>query len=622
MPRYRKNATVPELLEQYEQSGVMPPEFGGSSVQTSARPRGVKRRGKVKVPKIGDWKRTPKQRGLKQGYLWKPPAAWRPASGYFYIFPAPNKRSAGATRFFYVTDGIQVLSTQHRTKSEAVKALKGILKGDEAKLRVNPPNPLTRHEQGQIRWRAMKDMRRAMAEPTDAQQMYRVGRTESAVEIARDFGPGRTGTRGAPVRGNPEDGEIVDVNAELSTDVYAERENPLTDEETMAVLVSESHASDFAATNKRLADSAGEPQAGTWRGNQLHDEGEAWAYRRVRERFGADRENPLTDEETRKVMGRKFSSERMAQRHPDPGVRQFHAGAGHAYNDVVTQFGQRVGRAHRSNPANPLTFTEVEEIEQLADQAEGAKNKAPWPDSMYHRGKEDAFGHVSADFNDQVRDEYGMRKPTRTAKKKAKRKRKNPHRRAARAAKAQRGGLSIPQHRMLERLTRGTGIGKSDLQFGELGTLQSLVRMKLVSELKTKWKITAKGRKLVAPRRRKNPKMKPTMRKLSPEASRRLAKKATKKAAKKKAAPKRRNAANVCKFTVALEKGKRGARCTISYPKGIFKSREEALRNIQTELRAKFKRLSKAPAITSCAWRYTDKGKTRGRWHFTAKKAA
>jgi len=382
-----------------------------------------------KVPKIGDWRRTPKQRGLKQGYLWAPSGHWRPPGGAFYIFPAPNKRSNGATRFWYVTNGVRVLSTQHRTKSEAVKALKGMLSGVEAQLRVNPPNPLTRDEAAEL------DRRRSVAE--DAGQ--------ELSELAQD------------------------------PDLHPDQVAPL---------------------------------------------------------------------------------------HRGLGEREGYA---HGMREVARDFGPR------SNPAI------VEESTGIMDVYDAPAANPP-----------------------------------------LKRKRKRAAKRAAP------GELSAPQKRLLTQLKRAA-IAKDDVEFRHRAVLAALKRRKLVSELKTKWKITAKGRKAAGGKsggRSGAPKAhRRAVGKVRSGAARKPRKKSKKKPKKKSKKKSKKRQSPVMSFTVPLERGKQGAKCKVSYPRKLFKNREEALRNIQRELRAKFTQLKKAPVITSCTWRYSDQARTRGRWHFTAKGA-
>jgi hypothetical protein len=482
-------------------------------VQTSARAdavahaRTVRRRGKVKVPKIGNWKRTPKQRGLKQGYQWKPPLAWRPASGMFYIFPAPNKRSQGATRFFYVTDGQQVLSTQHRTKSEATKALKGILSGQEAQLRVNPPNPLTREETQEFR------------------------REKQFVRGDRDRA--RKG---------------MDDTREAAYDHKRDKEKFWqldTEDRVMGNFLTRYGTPGFGRPNPPQVD-------------VLRELGEVRS------------SNPLDDRETRKVMGRRDSARQMAQRHPDHSVRQFHEGAGHAYNDVVTQFGVQT-----------------------------AAGTAP------------ARTHASP--------KRAVRKPLK------KKRKKNPRRYGPRPVSPVDQTLTRAQKTALRKLyDLGKCWERVGATLGQKSTLAALHRRGLVTELKKGWKINAAGRKAIgAPtkgKRRRNP---PTKAKHN-KAVGRVRKSAKRKNAKpRRPRSQRKRAAQKAArytFTVPLEKGTKGAKCKISYPTGLFKTQAEAIRSIQKELRAKFKQLKKAPAITSCAWKYTDAAKTKGKWHFTAKK--
>ena len=646
MTHRRPNATVPELMEQYDRTGIMPPEFASAAPQTSAR--APRRRGKLKVPTIGNWRRTKKERGLKQGWYWKPPQAWQPSSGHFYVFPAPNRTSQGATQFFYVTDGVQVLTSQHKTKSEAVKALKGLLTGAEAQLRVNPPGwSIKKIHNG--RWLVVEggvqvagtppfkrkldaqefidrygpgaaptesDIRAPMP-PTDpyhflgisprpnpmgqgeppldstgaplhvgdvvmysrgwlrstGQYVGEAGFESGPITAIESMGRGSVATVGGDFGGR----RVLTVNLVKKGRRHLERQNPLTGDEAakeighgvgdivgggrlplgparsfqkgrghgalLSVVRHAEHDSDRDAAREHLL-------AEARRSNPDDDvdvEGEL-----TTDPYG---ENPLTDVETRKVLGRAHSAKQQSIRHPDHSVQRFQAGMAHAYGDVASQFG----------------------VQTTAGHAPARKRVTP---------------------------KRAVRKPLKKT-------RKNP------------GDLTRPQKNMLSALHRAPLDKKTrKLTLAQASVMKALVRRGLASELKSKWKITAKGTKALYPTKRTA--SKPHKRAVSKV--RRAAKKAParkkapakKKATKKKATKKR--AAGPIKFTVALAKGKKAARCTITYPRGVFTNRETALRNIQRELRAKFKHLAKAPQITSCTWKYSDKGRTKGCWHFTAKK--
>lgn len=171
----------------------------------------------------------------------------------------------------------------------------------------------------------------------------------------------------------------------------------------------------------------------------------------------------------------------------------------------------------------------------------------------------------------------------------------------ARKRKPAPGELSGPQRLMLQALTRGTK-KKADVLFSEGPTLRALKSRGLAREMKTIWKITAKGRKAIgaAPAR------------TSPK---RTAPKRGKPKASRRKSPKR----TVCRHTLPLEKGA-SETVEVCYPEGIFPSLERAVVNIQKELRARFQRLKRAPRITRAEWKFSDGAKTKGCWHFTAKR--
>ena len=83
----------------------------------------------------------------------------------------------------------------------------------------------------------------------------------------------------------------------------------------------------------------------------------------------------------------------------------------------------------------------------------------------------------------------------------------------------------------------------------------------------------------------------------------------------------RRTNHTICRHTLPLARGSK-EKLTVCYPQGIFASLQAAVVNIQKDLRAKFTQLRRAPKITRAEWKFSDAAKTKGRWYFTAKKAA
>jgi hypothetical protein len=258
---------------------------------------------------------------------------------------------------------------------------------------------------------------------------------------------------------------------------------------------------------------------------------------------------------------------------------------------------------------NPLTDEESAQELSMATGAERASERIGLP-----RGS--GFAAGMARGTRQTVQRRGSKRAAKAATKaiiKSGTKRKNPAKRTAA------GELTKPMLTMLRNLRRSNK-KKDTVTFAQASTLKALKARGLVTELKTVWRINAKGKKATAGKlRRQNPR--PAAKKSAAPA--RAPRKKPVKHAKRKSRPKARrgNQPEICKHTLPLERGSKD-KLTVCYPKSIFSSLKAAVVNIQKELRAKYKRLSKAPRITQATWKFSDAGKTKGRWHFTAKKAA
>lgn len=248
--------------------------------------------------------------------------------------------------------------------------------------------------------------------------------------------------------------------------------------------------------------------------------------------------------------------------------------------------------AHR-NPMSPYERQLGNEfVAAHHEMAAGAHERGEEDLANFYSGEAGGAQHL-LDVDTHLKQKRRARTKTRAAKR-----RRNPAKRTAA------GELTGPMLTMLRTLRRAPK-KKDTVTFAQASTLKALLARGLVSELKTKWKINAKGKKATGGKLKRRPNPKP-----------RTAPKRT-----KKRAAKRKNQPELCKHTLLLERGSK-AKLVVCYPRGIFSSLKAAVLNIQQELRAKYGRLKKAPRITGATWKFADAAKTKGRWHFTAKKAA
>jgi len=557
----------------------------------------------------------------------------------FFIFPFPNRAGEGPIQWYYATDGTSTVAKGCRTKTDCVRAVRAHLKTKSLNLRQNPLNKREMKEAGGMRDRYAKASASARETGWDIRADEYGGIYQGIGMTMHKFGP--KGKRGNPLT-DPESAEEMrhakreDVAADgmdrpenrayargmargTRQTIQRRGSRSASHSATDAIIRSgtRSNPRTPAQLEKYIAEMEERLQwekDGAAKAYRQGDAGKAKFHtRQIPEIEGiirdakAKRENPLTRDERSMIKRRAHSLHLEGTELYEDASEMDHyesaaytIGAASEAHMIADAYSDGGPRAKRRNPqvvqapraVNPLTMAEQNDM-WTRERAMGRELELPSTEPSH---AQELRGRVRESFATrgryQARKGYKGKRP-RTGAKRALRSAKL----ATAAVRANPGELSAPQRAMLQRLNRVPGLLKSGLPVGQSSALGALKRKKMVTELKTKWKILAKGRKAIG---------------AGP------ARKAAKKRVAKKAV-KRKAVSAICRHSIGLEKGTK-KKLAVVFPRACFKTLAAAVTNIRTELRARFKSLAKVPSITRAEWKYSDKAKTRGKWHFTATK--
>ncbi|HET6494448.1 MAG TPA: hypothetical protein VFH61_03670 [Thermoleophilia bacterium] len=579
-----------------------------------------------KIPGLRSWSKVKAGRGLRDGYRYQ----MRGFPGIeFFIFPHPNKKSAGPITSYYITDGSQTVKKGCKTKSDCVKAAKKF-----AKTRANPANPLTKQES----WESINDARNRMGSASrmprghlrsqvrgasleqfsmveryaDSDEYKRIAnraRMEAADAVPftedRDLSPGINPlnideqkylygqslleeTRGKP-------GTYKRKHAQGAAHAMREIGHDRAQDGNVYPPLAEDFVEDEGARRKV-------------RHGHIQDINALAMWREQVEQQGPGRRgNPLTQAEHDMLDDAADIHEEQSYYYQDGGLGDgaYEMGKSVGYRRTSEMFHGKHGdyaqqvhqkrRKKREERVGQL-YEERTDREMREIRAAG-KGDRPWAvidletRQVYERFRTENEAMDWAQTNLIELFDAGEIDIRRTNPTKKKAKRKNPAKRDA-------NDLTPTMRDALESMARHPG-GKFmfrgvEQEYGHgvvaHSPFKALVQRGLAKKLKTAYKITAKGMKVVGAK------------KLRP------AKKAKRKAAKKNPRIKRRIVAGPGTWDLDTK---------IAYPEGVFSSRKAAVLDAQKGLKATYGSIRQAPYVKRAVWKWADRKQEAGRWHFT-----
>lgn len=518
-------------------------------------------------------KRIPKIPGLRSWKKIKPGSGMRPAYAYklrngisLFIFSVPNKASQGPITGYYGTNGDQAVTPTVATKTEVIRHIKRWLKEH---LRGNPLTGRESLEEMGHAQRAL-DVSKRISQPRGA--AFAAGLARGTLQTVQRHGPPHAARRATDMilgsaRANPPAVNYIEVTR---LEGHVDRDDFRTHKawstaEASSMLMRLAHTVPVGDMHKA----------------------------RIRVYWTDGRS---TDYRADLVRGQMPDVDAIIS---GQGRAPNHGGASVAHRNPMTSYERQ----------NLRSFAQYHDDMAVIEQAKGD----PRMEAFY--------------AGEAAGAEFALQEDSRlkTKRKKAKRK-KNPRKKAG--SKAEFRHVTVRPAFMFQAGTFRT-VPFSHLSAAEKKLAKSKARVSKIprgTEVRVARFKKGKGPSgkrvkhlawglqgvLIPLGKRKNP----------PRKARPAAKKAPVKHPKKKSRPKKRtNQPATCKHTLALERGSKD-KLTVCYPGRIFSSLRAAVLNIQKELRAKFGRLKKAPRITRAEWKFSDAAKTKGRWHFTASKAA